>query len=175
MSHNQGISVVTLNPALTLQINKRTKSIPDEVELTRMMNDTGAVTPDATIHGTESAAVQAIRKALYGDSPSYPDTNADPSPDSDYGSEIDAPTECDLKPYDDNMFCSIELMDNDLWDQAEEDKYRGDALTSREGESFDRLIRRFNPPILYEHAGIYREWLLHSSLRHPHSLRVCSL
>ena len=36
--------------------------------------------------------------------------------------------------------CSIELMDNDLWDQAEEDKYRGDALTSREGEAFDRLM-----------------------------------
>ena len=38
--------------------HKRTKSLPDEVELTRMMNDTGAVTPDATIHGTESEAVQ---------------------------------------------------------------------------------------------------------------------
>ena len=67
-------------PSSDAEINKRTKSIPDEVELTRMMNDTGAVTPDATIHGTESAAVQAIGKALYGDSPSYPDTNADPSP-----------------------------------------------------------------------------------------------
>jgi hypothetical protein len=109
-------------PSSNAANNKRTKSIPDEVELTRMMNDAGAVTPDATIHGTASAAVQAIRKALYGDSPSYPDTNADPSPDSEYGSEIDAPLECDLKPNDDNMFCSIELMDNDLWDQAEEDK-----------------------------------------------------
>ena len=34
--------------------NKRTKSLPDEVELTRMMNDAGAVNSDATIHGTES-------------------------------------------------------------------------------------------------------------------------
>ena len=71
--------------------------------------------------------------------------------------------ECVLKPYDDTMFCSIELMDDDLWDKAEEDKYRGNALTSREGEAFERPIRRFNPPILYAHAGLYREWLLQSS------------
>ena len=87
-----------------------------------MMNDAGAVTSDATIHGTESEAVCAIRKALYGDSPHFHSTDANPSPDSEYGSEIYAPLECDLKPYDDNMFCSIKLMDNDLWDHAEEDK-----------------------------------------------------
>ena len=69
-------------------VHKRTKSLPDEVELTRMINDAGAGNSD-TIHGTESEldseAVCAIRKALYGDSPHFNSTDADPSPDSEYG------------------------------------------------------------------------------------------
>ena len=90
-----------------------------------------------------------IRKLLHGKP--HPDAR-NPDPDSPYESETEAPSNEALKPYDDTMFCTIELMDEGLWDRAEEELYRKDAVTSREGESFYRLIQRFHPPIGFEHG-----------------------
>ena len=86
-------------------------------------------------------------------------------PDSDYESEaeVEAPKASDVQLYDNDMFCSIELMDDGLWDKAEEERYRHESVISGQVESFHRVVRRFNPPISYDHVGLYRHWLLTSS------------
>ena len=138
--------------------NKAPRLELDEVTLSRAIGEH----TDGAPQGTESDAVSRIRKMLHGEP--HPDAR-NPDPDSPYESETEAPSKEDLKPYDDTMFCSIELMDEGLWDRAEEELYRKDAVTSREGENFYRLLQRFDPPIGFDHADLYREWLLTSSPR----------
>ena len=132
----------------------------NDVTVSNALNNNG--TPH--ISSSEAEAVARIRDTLHGSSPTAERAgNSTRVPDSDYESEVEPPPDEELNKYDSNMFCHIELMDENIWDTAEADMYKGEALTSEEGESFHRLIRRFNPPILHEHMDIYRHWLLTSS------------
>ena len=121
--------------------------------------------PPSSLAKSEAEAVERIRMTLHGSRPAAgsPAHEGQRMTDSNRESEVEAPKEEDLRPYDDSMFCSIELMDESLWDKAEEDMCRHEAVTSGQCESFHKLIRRFKPPILYEHMGLYRQWLLTSS------------
>ena len=128
---------------------------------------------------TEAEAIERIRATLHGSKPVRTDcgeglpTSDDRSkptvgvnvPDSDYESEaeVEAPKASDVQLYDNDMydmFCSIGLMDDGLWDKAEEERYRHESVISGQAESFHRVVRRFNPPISYDHVGLYRHWLL---------------
>ena len=78
---------------------------------------------------TEAEAIERIRATLHGSKPVRTDdgeglpTSNDHSeptvgvvPDSDYESEVEAPKASDVQLYDNDMFCSIEPMDDSLWD-----------------------------------------------------------
>jgi hypothetical protein len=50
-----------------------------------------------------------------------------------------------------------------MWDVAEANTYKSLTVTSKEGETLSRLIRRFRDPIHPDHLELYRDWLCNHS------------
>jgi len=84
-------------------------------------------------------------------------------PESVYDSEVAPPTVEAVESYDKSTFCEIELMDQSLWDDAEQWHCRKDTVISEDGDSFHQILKRFDPVISYDHLEIYRRWLLTNS------------
>lgn len=128
----------------------------------RISNDLNART-DYPLPSSEKEAVNRIREALHGD-PFKDNPKADPELDSkQHESEVEAPQDGEVDLYDKDMFCQIELMDENLWDQAEADMYKGDTVTSEEGDTFHRIVRKLKGAIHPDHEELYRQWLLNHS------------
>ena len=76
---------------------------------------------------------------------------ADTDSDYDETTEVPPPSDELIAKYDCDMFGDIDPGVQSMWDVAEANTYKSLTVTSKDGETLSRLIRRFRDPIHPDH------------------------